>query len=223
MRENTEAIEVKGGAIPTSLMAPEDPSGVPALVVIPSIFGVAPDLLRRLSELADRALIAVPDPFWRLGGGVVPYSDHEGAISRLKGFEMDRCIADLDSVVDWVKARSNGHVIGLGICFGGPFALRFASNQRVDGIVTWHGSRMEGHLERASEITCPVRMHFGSADPVTPPDVIETISSAFSSHPDLSIVVHPGAVHGFSHDGAAYDEVACQAGIEAVEELIERF
>ena len=52
--------------------------------------------------------------------------------------------------------------------------------------------------------------------------MIEKIRSVFVSHPDVSIVVHPGAEHGFSHDGRAYDEKACRAGLDAVGELLRR-
>jgi carboxymethylenebutenolidase len=219
-RAETIAVAVEDGAIPTVVLAPEEAGPWPGLVVVPSIFGPAPDLVERLSRLSHRALVAVPDPFWRLGGGVVPYDDHEGAIRRLQGFDLPRCIADLGAVIDWTRARCNGRVAGLGICFGGPFVLRFAGEGRLQGVVTWHGSRMENFLERAGDVTCPLRLHFGEDDPITPPEAIEKIRAAFASHPDVSIVVHPGAAHGFSHDGPAYDEKACRAGLEATRALL---
>jgi carboxymethylenebutenolidase len=219
-QERTERIEAEGGAVPTVVSEPEAPGQSPALLVIPSIFGPAPDLLKRLSEFADRALIVVPDPFWRVGDGVVPYENFEQARGRLADFDADLCSSDLSAVLDWATAQSNGRVVGVGICFGGPFVLRFAAEGRLAGGVTWHGSRMQAHLDRAREISCPLRFHFGDADPVTPPEVIEAVRSAFSSHPDVSIVVHPGASHGFSHDGAAYDEVAGRAGLDAPGELL---
>lgn len=220
MPQRTEAIPVEGGAVPTVVLGPEDTSAVAGVVVVPSIFGPAPDLLERLSEFGDRALIAVPDPFWRTGGGVVPYDRHDAAIARLGGFDLRRCIEDLSAVVDWARVQGNGRVLGLGICFGGPFVLRFAGRRVLDGVVTWHGSRMEQHLERAAEIVCPLRLHFGGADPITPPEAIEKIRGVFAGHPDVSIVVHPGADHGFSHAGRAYDEKACRAGQAAVGELL---
>lgn len=222
VRERSEALRVEGGAVPTALLGPEDASRVPTLVVVPSIFGPAPDLLKRLAELSDHALVAVPDPFWRVGHGVVAYDDRETAFARLKEFEMGRCISDLGAVVDWAREQGNGRVVGLGICFGGPFVLRFAAEGRLDGVVTWHGSHMEQHLDRAARVVCPLRLHFGDADPVTPPEAIEAIRSAFGSHPDISIVMHPGADHGYSHDGPAYDPTACRAGLDATRDLLER-
>jgi carboxymethylenebutenolidase len=214
------AVDVEGGAVPTAVLGPEDASAVPALVVVPSIFGQAPDLLDRLSALADRALVVAPDPFWREGGGVIPYGDREAAFARLRGFDAARCTADLAAVSAWARGRSNGRVVGLGICFGGPFVMRLAAARKLDGVVTWHGSRMEQHLDGAAEISCPLRLHFGDADPISPPAAIDAIGKALAAHPDCEIVVHPGATHGFSHDGPAYDAGAYRAGMDAVVELV---
>jgi len=202
------------------VLAPEETREVPGLVVVPSIFGPAPDLLGRLAELADAALVVVADPFWRVGGGVVPYGDHAGAIARLQEFDRRQCFVDMRAVIDWTRGRCNGRVVGLGICFGGPYVLLAAGAASLSGVVTWHGSRMEGFLDRADRITCPLRFHFGDADPITPPAAIEQIRAAFAAHPDASFVIHPGAEHGFSHDGAAFDAIATRSAIEDTRALL---
>ncbi len=220
MQQRAESVPVDGGGVPIDLLGPADAGAVPGLVVVPSIFGPAPDLQKQMSELADAALVAITDPFWRVGGGVVPYDDHDGAIERLRGFDRDRCFADVRAVIDWTRERCNGRVAGLGICFGGPVVLVAAGEGTLDGVIAWHGSRMEGFLDRAAEIRCPVRFHFGAADPVTPPEVIEKIRAAFADHPDASFVIHPDAVHGFSHDGAHFDPVAAQSGVDDTRTLL---
>jgi len=220
MAFRSDLVKSESGDVPVQLLGPADPGGGPGLVVIPSIFGPAPDLLAGLSALADGALIVVPDPFFHEGGGVVPYSDHDGAIGRLKGFERDRCFSEMLAVIEWTRSRCNGNVVGLGICFGGPVVLHAAGVGALAGLVTWHGSRMEAYLDRASEISCPLRFHFGESDPVTPPDAIEQIRSAFSGHADADFVVHPGLVHGFSHEGDAYDEAAARQGLDATRDLL---
>jgi len=220
-RAESVGIQVEGATVPTRVVGPEEPGRWPALLVVPSIFGPAPDLIARLTPLADRALVAVPDPFWRVGGGVVPYREHARAIERLGSFELRRCVADLGAVLDWTRERCNGRVAVLGICFGGPFVMRFAGEGRLDGVVTWHGSRMENFLDRAADTTCSLRLHFGADDPITPPAAIEKIRAAFAAHPDASISIHPGAAHGYSHDGDAYGARACQTGLDATQALLE--
>lgn len=220
MAGRTESVPVEGGAVPVHVQGPEGAAAVPGLVVVPSIFGPAPDLLKRLSELADVALVVVADPFWRVGGGVVPYADHEGAIGRLRGFDRDLCFADMRAVIEWTRSRCNGNVVGLGICFGGPVVLVAAGEGLLAGVVAWHGSRMENYLERAERITCPLRFHFGEADPVTPPEAIEKIQAAFAHNADTSFVVHPGLEHGFSHDGRSFDASAAQEGVDDTRDLL---
>ena len=110
----------------------------------------------------------------------------------------------------------------LGICFGGPYALLAAADGVVDGVVTWHGTRMEDYLARAAEMRCPMRLHFGSADPFVPQEAVETVRTAFGGRRDVRIIVHAGATHGFSHRAAAraYDVHAERAGMDSLRELV---
>jgi carboxymethylenebutenolidase len=213
-------VDVEGGGVPVFVQGPDDASRVPGLVVIPSIFGPAPDLLKQMAELSDAALTVVADPFWRVGNGAVPYEDRDTAFGRLKSFDVAACHRDMRAVMDWTRERCNGKLAGLGICFGGPIVLTAAGEGALDGIVAWHGSRMEKFLDRASEITGPIRFHFGSADTVTPPEAIEKIRAAFSDHRDAQFVVHPGLEHGFSHEGASYDETAARAALTDARALL---
>lgn len=219
--EPTE-VPVADGAVPVHVCAPDDAADLPALVVVPSIFGPADDLLAQMRSVSLLGTTIVVDPFWRLsaGGGVVDYGDHDEAIGRLADFDRGQCRDDLAAVFAWARTNSNGKVAGLGICFGGPWVLLGAAAGSLDAVVTWHGSRMEGVLERVGELSCPMRLHFGDADPISPPEAIEAIRAAFASNPDAEIVVHPGADHGFSHEGKAWDPTAAQAGVDAVRDVL---
>jgi carboxymethylenebutenolidase len=222
MQESLEEVEVEAGRVPIHVLSPEIRSAAPGLVVVPSIFGPAPDLLEQLAELADTALIVVPDPFWQVGGGVIPYHDHETAIGRLgSGFDGKRSFAEMRMVVEWTRGQCNGHVAGLGICFGGPFVLDMAGRALLDGVITWHGSRMQDYLARAATTKCPMRLHFGSVDPITPAEAIEQVRAAFAQHTDVEIVVHPGLDHGFSHAGKSYDATAARAGLDSVRSILD--
>lgn len=214
-------IPLGDGAMPATVLGPDSDKKTVAVWVVPSIFGVAPDLVARLTPLANRALIVLPDPFWRVEPGTIAYDDATTALARLGQLDLRQCAADLNKTLDWTLDRSNGRVVGLGICFGGSFVLRGAAQGRLSAGVTWHGSRMEQMLPRATKITCPLRLHFGSADPITPPGTITAIRKAFAAHTNVSIVVHPGAVHGYSHDGPGFDPAACHAGLEDLASLVD--
>jgi carboxymethylenebutenolidase len=221
MRE-TVGVSTGDGDMPVVRLAPEDPREAPALLVIPSIFGPAEDLVERLGRLEADACVLVTDPFWRVGPGPVPYHDFPAALEKVQALDRPRCIEDITRVAQWARAQGNGRVVGLGICFGGPFCLMGAAEGWLDGVVTWHGSRMENYLERAAEMRGPMRLHFGSHDRVTPPETLERIREAFAGRADVEIVVHEGCEHGYSHAGAAFDEVAADAGLAALGEVLSR-
>jgi carboxymethylenebutenolidase len=83
---------------------------------------------------------------------------------------------------------------------------------------------MEHHVERAAEMRCPMRLHFGGADPFVPMASVDAVRTAFSGRPDVAVVVHEGATHGFSHRGAprAHDERAERAGMDSLRALSRR-
>jgi dienelactone hydrolase len=195
-----------------------------AVVIFPSAFGVGSDLQAQMEELAaDARLVVAIDPFFREDPGPVPYDDTAKVMTRLRAIDRDRGDRDFRVAIDWARSRQDVRaVVALGICFGGPFALRAAADGAVDGVVTWHGTRMDHHLERTSEMRCPMRLHFGSVDPVVPAEAVETVRRAFAGRHDVRVIVHEGATHGFSHRAAprAYNERAERAGMDSLRELL---
>ena len=218
-----QSIETVDGEIPISWDAGEGPD-LPALVVVPSIFGVAPDLEEQAVALASSgAIVAVFDPFWRWRDSrFVAYDDMQTAMACIEELDREAVYADFNKVLGWVRdhEQSNTRVAVLGICFGGPFCLVAAADQLVDGVVTWHGSRMHNWVTRAAEMQCPMKLHFGGDDPFVPMDQVDVVRGAFEGRDDVEIVVHPGASHGFSHGGAAHDPAAAEAGMSAAREML---
>ena len=195
-----------------------------AVVIVPSAFGVGADLEAQMEELAEQSsLVVAIDPFFREDAGPVVYDDRARAITRLQAMNRKRAYEDFRAALKWARGEgSGGAVVALGICMGGPFALLAAADAIVDGLVTWHGTRMESFLDLAVDMRCPMRHHFGATDPFVPPEAVEAVKNAFKGRADVVIVVHEGAGHGFSHRALAraYDERAERAGMDAVREMI---
>jgi carboxymethylenebutenolidase len=144
-------------------------------------------------------------------------------MARIQAVDRQRAYRDMRATLEWARAQPGvERVVALGICFGGPYALHAAADGIVDAVATWHGSRMDAALDRAAEMQCPMRLHFGEVDPFVAPAAVEKVRAALAGNRDAHIVVHPGATHGFSHRGApeAYDETAERAGIAALRELV---
>jgi carboxymethylenebutenolidase len=215
-------VPVEGGALPLTV-ARGGGTGA-AVLIVPSAFGVGPDLEAQMDELAaDARTVAAIDPFFRGDGGAVPYEDGARAMARLKALDRELTHRDLRAAIDRVRAEAPGApIVVLGICFGGPFALQAAADGLAGGVVTWHGTRMEQALERAADMRCPMRLHFGAVDPFVPPEAVEKVRAAFAWSTDVVVTVHAGATHGFSHRGSAraYDATAERAALASLQALV---
>lgn len=215
-----------GGHIP--IYRAEPPTPGPALVIVPSIFGVAPDVVTHANHFASiGALVLAIDPFWRTVPGALRFGpDTDAALARMRSHDSEKGHADLLDVIRAAKQdpAGNGKVICLGICFGGRFAFVAAADGQVDASAAWHGGRLGSLLHRAEDISVPLELDFGDRDPSIPSQEVARIRDAFASHPDVHIREHVGAGHGFSHIGLRpWHEVACDAGIAAVDRLIRSF
>ncbi|MBK7154774.1 MAG: dienelactone hydrolase family protein [Sandaracinaceae bacterium] len=197
-------------------------SGLPWVVFVPSIFGVAPDLRVQMAELGDHAQVLAVDPFHHAGGGPLPYTDFAQAVVRLQQTDLPGFHAELVALLSVLTPQAP--VIGVGICFGGPFVVRAAGAGLLAGVVTWHGSRLETQLDALRSLAergVPARLHFGDTDAFVPMSTVDTVRAALGDRASESVVVHPGADHGFSHrSGPKYQAVAERAGLNAVLDLV---
>lgn len=212
-------------AMPLVMVEPPPGSDkVPSLVIVPSIFGVADDLVAQMEEIAAAgALVFAMDPFFRIQPGPVSYDDSKAAIARLAQCDLRAAMKDFRFSLAHALAhpRSNGKVAVLGICFGAIFCLRVAGRGQVDGVVTWHGSGIKQQLGRATEMQCPMRLHFGEDDELVRQDTVTAVRTAFAGRSDVQVVVHPGAGHGYSHEGSDYQQAAERASVAAAIELLD--
>jgi carboxymethylenebutenolidase len=195
-----------------------------AIVIMPSAFGIASDLQTQMAELAlEASLVVAIDPFFRDGSATIPYDEMTRVMERLRLLDRERAYRDLVAAIEWTKAvRNMRHVVVLGVCFGGPFALLAAADGLADAVVTWHGTRLESVLERSAAMRCPMHFHIGEADPFVSRDAVGALQTAFAGRHDVRIFVHDGATHGFSHRDAtrAYQARAERAGMASLLELV---
>lgn len=196
-----------------------------AVLIVPSAFGVAADLVEQMQELAQAAsIVCAIDPFADRDPGPAEYTDMPRVMARLQSLDREQFYGHLREVISWLRAQTTPSrpVVFVGVCFGGPFALLAAADHLVDAVVTWHGSRMDNFLDRASAMQCPMRLHFGAVDPFVTPVAVQAIRAALESHANVQFFVHEGATHGFSHRSAAkaYNAAAEQSAMASVKELL---
>jgi carboxymethylenebutenolidase len=220
-RINHLSLPVEGGALSFALARAKCTGA--GIAIFPSAFGIGADLEQQMLELAaDARAVAALDPFSRGDAGFARTDEMPRVMARMQALDRECAARDLRALIGWLRAEAGcSSVIALGICFGGPFALRAAADGDASGVVTWHGTALGQHLERAVDMRGPMRLHFGGADPFVPPGEVAAVRSAFAARPDVQIVVHEGATHGFSHRGVpeAFQPAAERAAMDAAREL----
>lgn len=225
MEVESKGVAVEGGEVPVRVcIGAKTPS--PALLIVPSIFGIAEDLEEQMKQLAQGGFtVAALDPFWRVEPGPLAYDAFEKALGRMQRMDRELLLGDFVAVRRWLGGLEPGHpkVAGLGICFGGPVVFVAAGEGLLDAVVTWHGSRLPDFAHRVSQSTIPLRLHWGGADSVAPPEHVARVREALAEHPDFELVVHPGAEHGFSHPASPrYQPQAEAAAMEATRAVLEK-
>jgi len=192
-------------------LAMPDHGPAPAVIIVPSFFGVNEGLRSTIDGFAARGFIVIaPDPFWRTLPGPLGPEGRAAAIQRMKDYKYDEGISDLRATIGALKSlpEYNGKFALLGYCFGGPLALMGLTRLGADAGVAFHGTGMQAYLDEFDLVSKPFSFHFGEDDPVVPLDQVELIRAALAGK-DGEIYVYDGAKHGFAQiEGSNWDPVA---------------
>lgn len=194
-----------GGTFSTQLGLPAA-ERAPAIVVVPHILGVDHSMLDAAAAYVAHGFIAVvPDVFWRILPGPLPFNDEGRPKARDRGrrVDVDLCVADLGAVVASLAAlpQYDGRFGVVGYCFGGRYALLSAARLGAAAAVAFHGAGMREYVNEVPRVSAPVSFHFGDADPAVPMDEVEMVRAAFAGHANAEICVYPGVVHHFALPG----------------------
>jgi carboxymethylenebutenolidase len=194
--------------------------------MIPSAFGVTRDMPPQLQTMAAQAAeVLVYYPAWHDGLDALEYADMAGVRARVMGLDRERALREYRAVLSFAAELpgASGKVVALGVCFGGPFAWMAAAEKRVQGVVVWHGSRLEGFLHLAEAISCPMILHIGERDRVMPLEARDAVLSAFRGQNHVRAVVHAGADHGFTHPtGQTWVPEAERQSLDSVVEMLQQ-
>lgn len=200
----------------------------PLLVMVPSIFGIGPDVVEYAVAFASAGgLVYVLDPFWRFSPGPLPIpTGSSQAMKRMREVDTNQVLTDLLTAIDAGRREvlCNGDVILLGICFGGQFVVQAAQEVGVQGLATWHGGNLLSVLEPSMLNKVQIEMDFGEADPLIPLSEVNSIKEMFRNHPNIQIRTHKMSGHGFTHTGTVkHNANAAQQSQGSVVQLIQRF
>jgi carboxymethylenebutenolidase len=186
--------------------APDSPRS-PAILLLQELFGINDNMRSVARQLAEIGyLVAVPDMFWR----TAPRHERADESGIPEGLEIASktdftlAVDDMRSTFKYLLDRPdcNGHIGGLGFCFGGTLANLLASQVKADGIgpagvVSYYGLLFDVSTA-AANIACPMLFHFGKLDEVIPVTHANEVAAAFAERDDVAVELYD-AGHAFSN------------------------
>ncbi len=177
------------------------PSGpAPAIVIVPSIFGVTDGFKTSLERYASKGFIVIaPDVFWRTHPGpLTPDRAPEGQ-ARMKAYNLDEGLDDLRCTVDALKSvpQWNGKWGIFGFCFGGKLAYLGITRLGADAAAAFHGVMIHTVLDEKDKLDKPFSFHYGRQDHVIPMEQVEEIQAALAGK-NGEIYVYDDAGHSFA-------------------------
>jgi carboxymethylenebutenolidase len=215
-----ESITTPDGAFDAFCAVPDAPDA-PAVLVFQEVFGINDNIRELTARLAEAGYLALaPDVFWR----IEPRFERKDESGLSDGFAMVQQLdfglaaADITAAMAHALAMPgcDGRVGGVGFCLGGTLAYLFATTSRVggrgpDAVVSYYGSGVNGMLDSAGRVECPMLFHYGAEDPYIPTEQIDEVERAFAGRPDVTVHRYP-AGHAFSNWDAPsmYDEAAAR-------------
>lgn len=197
------------------------PDGEPraGLVVIQEVFGLTEHIRRVSDDFAARGYFVIaPAMFDRVAPGIVlDYGEVERGRDIMLSLDREQCVLDMGAAVE--AAADAGKVGAVGYCWGGAMADLAACRLDIAAAVSYYGRANVDWLDLKPR--CPVLYHFGGADPLIPPELVERIRGA---RPGCECYVYPGAGHGFNCDERDdYDPAAAALALERTLDFFARY
>jgi carboxymethylenebutenolidase len=197
----------------------------PAIVIVPSIFGVTDAFKVSLDRYASKGFIVIaPDVFWRTHPGPLAPDQRVEGQARMAAYNFDDGMDDLRRTIDALKMlpKWNGKFGIFGFCFGGKHAFLGITQLGADAGAAFHGTQIHTVLDQAGRLNKPFSFHYGEDDHVVPMEQVDAIKAALAGK-DGEIYVYPGVGHSFAlPDNPTYHAEAARVSEERALAVFDR-
>jgi carboxymethylenebutenolidase len=221
-------IQAPDRGIPAYVARPSAAGKHPCVVLVSEIFGLHEYIRDTARRLAKAGYVAIaPDYFVRAGDPSA--TEDRAAIMKIVATATDaQVMGDTQAALTWLKAQSfaDGKRVAItGHCWGGAVVWEAAA--RLSGLrcgVAWYGRLSSGMaadpdnknpLDLAADLKVPVLGLYAEKDQGIPLADVEKMKAALTAagKTQSSIVVYPGAQHGFHADyRPSYNKEAADDG-----------
>ena len=212
-----EPITIPDGELAGHVAIPAGGSG-PGILLLHEIFGVndyVRDSAQRLAELGY--VVLAPDLFWRTQPGLELNHDEAGVqagAAAMQKLDLAAAVGDAIDALEVLRAMpevTDRRAGVLGFCLGGTLAYEVGVHGDPQAAVVYYGSGIPSALEEAAQVTCPMIMHWGGADPYIPRAKIDAVAAMAADRDNIECHVHEGAGHAFDNRAPAFPVPAAAA------------
>ena len=174
----------------------------PGIVVIHEWWGLNDYIRSRVDQLAEQGFCALAVDMYG-EGHVAATPDEAGAAMNVVLGDMDVGTERLRAGYDTLLAQPQvdaGRTAAIGYCFGGAMTLHMARiGMPLAAAVSLHGALGSFHEPGPGAVKARVLVCHGGADAmVSMEDVAAFRNEMDAAGADYEVIVHPGAMHGFS-------------------------
>lgn len=181
---------------------------LPSVIVVHEWWGLNENIRMMARRLAGEGFRALAVDMYH--GQVAETPDQARSLVDVVMADPHRGLAHLAAAAAYLRQRTGAGRIGvIGWCFGGGWALQGALElpEWIDAAVMYYG-RLELERSRLARLETPLLGLFGREDQGIPVEQVRLMDSLLRQMDrDATIIVYPGADHGFANpSGEAYQE-----------------
>lgn len=217
-----------GFDLPAFVARPAGRGRKPAVIVVSEVFGLheyVRDLCRRL---ALQGYVTIAPAFFVRVGDPAALTDFGAIMPIVAAASNDQVMGDITATIAWLDSQrfvAKRRIAITGFCWGGTVVwMASALTARIKAGVAWYGrmGARDGATEVrkyptqiAGDLKSPVLGLYAENDSGIPLPTVEAMRAALTAAGNTAstIIVYPGAQHGFHADyRPAYNEAAAKDG-----------
>lgn len=190
----------------------------PAVLLLMEAFGLTCHIQDIAAQIANEGYIVLtPDLYYReLPNNKFGYNEVEQAMAMMYRLDFGKSMEDdLYAALTYLKSQPNVNPDKIGVtgfCLGGGLSFLTAcklSNQ-IAAAAPFYGMVLDDWVDAITNITVPIYLFFGGADPFIPHDRVQYIEAQLKQYgKDYRLKVYPDADHGFfCHERSSYHRLA---------------
>lgn len=220
IKQTEVMISTLDGQMPAFLCTPTESSRKPAVLLLMEAFGLTPHIRDVAVRIAKEGYVVLtPDLYYReLPNNKFGYDEVEQGMAMMYRLDFGKPMEeDIRAALAYVKSQSDVYPERVGVtgfCLGGGLTFLTACklSNEIAAAAPFYGMVLDEWIDAVTNITVPVYLFFGGADPFIPIERIRQIESRFKElSKEYTMKVYSDADHGFfCHERSSYNRLAAE-------------